>query len=95
MDDDGVYFFQPTILLNTTQKMDIMSEETFGTLLPVQGFTDIDAALDLANGLPFGLAAYYFTETTGQDYILPTGLNLVLSAGMTGRRLQPMHHSAA
>ena len=29
------YFFEPTILTNCTQKMDIIQEETFGPVLPV------------------------------------------------------------
>ncbi|GAA0348701.1 succinate-semialdehyde dehydrogenase [Oceanobacillus oncorhynchi subsp. oncorhynchi] len=69
-EDKETYFFEPTVLLNATQEMDIMNDETFGPLLPIQSFANIDEAISLANSLPFGLAAYYFTN----DY--RTGLYL-------------------
>lgn len=68
--DKGTYFYKPTVIKNANQKMEIMNEETFGPLIPIQSFTDIDEAIDLANSLPYGLAAYYFTN----DY--KTGLYL-------------------
>ena len=68
--EKGTYFFKPTVIKNATQDMEIMSEETFGPLIPIQSFTEIDEAIELANSLPFGLAAYYFTN----DY--KTGLYL-------------------
>ena len=39
------YFFEPTILINCTQKMDIIQEETFGPVLPVVEFTEVEDAL--------------------------------------------------
>jgi succinate-semialdehyde dehydrogenase/glutarate-semialdehyde dehydrogenase len=69
-DGKGTYFFKPTVIKNATQDMEIMSEETFGPLIPIQSFKEVDEAIELANSLPFGLAAYYFTN----DY--KTGLYL-------------------
>ncbi|UNM96906.1 NAD-dependent succinate-semialdehyde dehydrogenase [Ignatzschineria rhizosphaerae] len=60
--DKKTFFIAPTVLGNVTLDMQIMSEETFGPVAPIIGFDSIDEALEIANGTPFGLAAYYFTD---------------------------------
>lgn len=60
--DKKTFFISPTVLGNVTLDMQIMSEETFGPVAPIIGFDSIDEALEIANGTPFGLAAYYFTD---------------------------------
>ncbi|WP_405096805.1 NAD-dependent succinate-semialdehyde dehydrogenase [Oceanobacillus sp. FSL H7-0719] len=62
-DLDG-YFYEPTILSNATDEMIIMSEETFGPLLPIQTFKKEDEVIHAANNSDYGLAAYVFTENT-------------------------------
>ena len=62
---DG-YFYNPTILSHVTDDMQIINEETFGPVIPVQTFTDEDDALNKANDTDYGLAAYIFTENTNQ-----------------------------
>ena len=47
------YFFEPTVLDNVTNKMDIIQEETFGPVLPIVEFTDIDDAIAMANDSEF------------------------------------------
>jgi len=56
------YFYPPTILTNVNQSMEIMNEETFGPVAPIQKFDTDQEAIDLANNTPYGLAAYVFTE---------------------------------
>ncbi len=58
----GTYFVTPTVLGNVTLDMDIMSEETFGPVAPIIAYNDLDEAIKIANGTPFGLAAYFFTD---------------------------------
>jgi succinate-semialdehyde dehydrogenase/glutarate-semialdehyde dehydrogenase len=41
----------------------LLHEEPFGPVAPISGFDDIDEALEVANSLPYGLAAYGFTES--------------------------------
>ena len=79
-EDKQTYFYQPTVIKNANQDMDIMNEETFGPLIPIQSFTDIDEGVELANGLPFGLAAYYFTN----DYKVGLYLSEQLDFGVIG-----------
>ena len=56
------YFFEPTILAETTHEMLIMTEETFGPAVGVMAFRNLDEAIRLANATPYGLAAYAFTN---------------------------------
>lgn len=55
-------FYEPTILSNVSDDMICMKEETFGPILPISPFKDIDEAIKRANDSDFGLASYVFTE---------------------------------
>jgi succinate-semialdehyde dehydrogenase/glutarate-semialdehyde dehydrogenase len=55
------FFFAPTVLGDVPDDARIMSEEPFGPLAPISGFGDRDEAIERANRLPFGLAAYAFS----------------------------------
>ncbi|MFJ6212771.1 NAD-dependent succinate-semialdehyde dehydrogenase [Streptomyces sp. NPDC092296] len=57
------YFFAPTVLTGVPADADLMREEPFGPLAPISAFSDLGAALRTANELPYGLAAYGFTES--------------------------------
>ncbi|SNT73789.1 NAD-dependent succinate-semialdehyde dehydrogenase [Paracoccus seriniphilus] len=52
----------PMVLTGATGDMLLASEETFGPVAPVFRFDTEEEALLLANGTPFGLAAYFFTQ---------------------------------
>lgn len=55
------YFFQPTLLVDVRQEMDIMHEETFGPVLPVTSFSTLDEAVKMANDCEFGLTSSIYT----------------------------------
>jgi lactaldehyde dehydrogenase/glycolaldehyde dehydrogenase len=59
---DRGYFYQPTLLTNVTQKMQIIQEEVFGPVLPVMKFSTLDEAITLANDSEFGLTSSIFSE---------------------------------
>ncbi|MFF7884678.1 NAD-dependent succinate-semialdehyde dehydrogenase [Streptomyces sp. NPDC020794] len=61
--DRAGYFFAPTVLTDVPADADLMHEEPFGPLAPIIPFGDLDEALTTANALPYGLAAYGFTES--------------------------------
>ncbi|MCI0148889.1 NAD-dependent succinate-semialdehyde dehydrogenase [Paraburkholderia sediminicola] len=74
------FFFQPTVLADVPGSAHIMKEEPFGPIVVLNRFTDLDAVLREANGLPYGLAAYAFTR----DGALAHRLSMQLEAGMIG-----------
>ena len=41
----------------------ILHEEPFGPVAPIAPFDDLDEALEVANSLPYGLAAYGYTDS--------------------------------
>jgi lactaldehyde dehydrogenase / glycolaldehyde dehydrogenase len=59
---DRGYWFAPTVLTNVKNDWDIVQNEVFGPVLPVQSFDDFDEAIALANETKYGLTSYIFTE---------------------------------
>jgi succinate-semialdehyde dehydrogenase/glutarate-semialdehyde dehydrogenase len=57
------YFYQPTVLTDVPASAAILSEEPFGPVAPVTAFDDLDEAIEVANSLPYGLAAYGYTDS--------------------------------
>jgi succinate-semialdehyde dehydrogenase / glutarate-semialdehyde dehydrogenase len=56
------FFFEPTLLTDANDDSLAMNEEPFGPLAVTQPFSSVEEAIRLANRLPFGLAAYAFTN---------------------------------
>lgn len=79
-DEKGYYFVYPTVLKDVTEEMVIMQEETFGPVLPITVFDNIEDAVEIANSTPFGLAAYFFTN----DYRTGMYLHEHLNFGVVG-----------
>lgn len=59
------HYFLPTILDDAKPEMLVMSEETFGPVVPFQKFDTLDEAIALANDTSYGLVAYGFTRDYG------------------------------
>jgi succinate-semialdehyde dehydrogenase/glutarate-semialdehyde dehydrogenase len=57
------YFYQPTVLTDVPATAAILSEEPFGPVAPIAAFDDLDEAIEIANSLPYGLAAYGYTDS--------------------------------
>lgn len=59
---DGVgYFYPPTVLVDVTDEMEVMREETFGPVMPIVRVADVDEGIARANDSAFGLAASGWT----------------------------------
>ena len=73
-------FWEPTILADVDPQSMVMHEEPFGPIAVVLPFDSIDQAIAEANRLPYGLAAYAFTESARTA----VRLGNELEAGMIG-----------
>ena len=56
------YFLQPALLVDVDHSMKVMTEETFGPVLPIMAVDSVDEAIRLANDVDFGLSAYGWTD---------------------------------
>lgn len=53
----GGQYLRPTVITDVTRDMAVMTEETFGPVLPVTIFDDLDEAIAAANDTDYGLSA--------------------------------------
>jgi succinate-semialdehyde dehydrogenase / glutarate-semialdehyde dehydrogenase len=74
------FFFEPTLLTDVPDEANVLNDEIFGPIAPIQRFSTIDEAIAKANGTPYGLISYVFTRD------LAKGLRVAerLEAGMVG-----------
>jgi succinate-semialdehyde dehydrogenase/glutarate-semialdehyde dehydrogenase len=74
----GPNFFAPTLLVGANATMACSCEETFGPVVPVTRFETEDEVIAAANGTPFGLAAYFYSQDVSRIWriaeALETGL---------------------
>jgi succinate-semialdehyde dehydrogenase/glutarate-semialdehyde dehydrogenase len=71
-------FYPPTVLSDVPETARIMSEEPFGPVVPIAPFNTIEEAIQLANALPFGLAAYVMTRSLARA----SAMSNAIEAGM-------------
>ena len=71
----GGTFFEPTVLADVTTDMRLAQEETFGPVAPLFRFKDEADAIAIANGTPFGLAAYFYTRDIGRAFRVAEALD--------------------
>ncbi len=74
------FFFQPTVLADVPLEADIMSNEPFGPVAVCRPFETFDEAIEQANRLPYGLAAFAFTENGRRANLLGDAIE----SGMVG-----------
>ena len=56
------YWWEPTVLTDIKPSMRLTCEETFGPIMPIMDFNDVDEAIRAANHPTYGLAAYVMTN---------------------------------
>lgn len=62
------YFFEPTVLVDVHNDMDIMKQETFGPVLPVAVFDTLDEVVALANDCEYGLTSSVYTNDLNEAF---------------------------
>ncbi|BBF82693.1 NAD-dependent succinate-semialdehyde dehydrogenase [Asticcacaulis excentricus] len=74
------FLFEPTVLVDVPETAQIMNDEPFGPVAIISRFSQVEDAIEKANRLPFGLAAYAFTTSTARAALLSD----TLESGMVG-----------
>ncbi|TXD35016.1 aldehyde dehydrogenase family protein [Lujinxingia vulgaris] len=82
-------FFEPTLVLDVTEEMEIYREETFGPVLPVIRVPDEEEALRMANDHQYGLTGSVWTRDVSRGLELASRMesgqcsvnDVVLSVG--------------
>ena len=83
----GGLWCRPTVLTQVNHTMKVMTEETFGPLMPVMPFATVEQAVHLASDTVYGLSAAVFAgsaaeaQTVGQQ--LQAGAISINDAGLT------------
>lgn len=74
------FFYAPTVLADVPEQTRILREEPFGPVITVAAYSKLDAVVEVANSLPYGLAGYVFTKSAA----LADRLALDLECGAVG-----------
>ena len=77
---EGRQYATPMVLGDATPDMLLAGEETFGPVAPLFRFQTEAEAITLANGTPYGLAAYFYTESLKRSWRVAEALEF----GMVG-----------
>ncbi|MEH2242284.1 aldehyde dehydrogenase family protein [Nostoc sp.] len=62
----GGWWCRPTVLTQVNHSMKVMTEETFGPIMPVMPFSTVEEAVSLANDSIYGLSAAVFAESEAE-----------------------------
>ncbi|MEH2043266.1 aldehyde dehydrogenase family protein [Nostoc sp.] len=85
-DFGGGWWCRPTVLTQVNHSMKVMTEATFGPIMPVMPFSTVGEAVSLANDSIYGLSAAIFaseTEALEVAYQIDAGAISLNDAGLT------------
>jgi phenylacetaldehyde dehydrogenase len=68
------YFVEPTVLVNTNEKMKVVQEEIFGPVVTAMPFTSPEELVPRANDSAYGLAAGVWTSDISKAHSLANEL---------------------
>ncbi|MDJ0520170.1 MAG: aldehyde dehydrogenase family protein [Trichodesmium sp. MO_231.B1] len=84
---DGGFWCLPTVLSQVNHNMKIMTEETFGPIIPVMSFATVEEAVRLANDTIYGLTAAVFAGSETEALAVASQINAggisINDAGLT------------
>lgn len=88
----GGKWIRPTVLTDVDHSMEIMTEETFGPVIPVMAVESADEAVELANDTTFGLSGAVIAgseeEAQGIASQIDAGAISVMDTGLTATILR-------
>lgn len=76
----GGNFFEPTLITDIKESMNIATAEIFGPVVAIYKFKTEEEAIKIANSTRYGLAGYFFSEDIGQIFRVAEDLEV----GMVG-----------
>jgi len=89
--NSGGYFIEPTIFVDVAPTLRIAQEEIFGPVVVIMKAGDLQEAITLANGIPFGLSSAIYTQNVNYAAIaerdLEAGL-VYINASTIGAEVQ-------
>lgn len=71
----GGLWCEPTVIVGVDHGMKLMTEETFGPVMPIMPFDDIEQAIALANDSEYGLSANILTADEAEAQSIAERLN--------------------
>ncbi|MCL6596040.1 MAG: aldehyde dehydrogenase family protein [Firmicutes bacterium] len=88
---EGGHYYEPTIFTDVTPGMRIAQEEIFGPVLAILPVEDLDEAIEVMNGVPYGLSGSIFTRNVNDAFRAIRDVSvgiLYVNAGTTGAEIQ-------
>ncbi|WP_255854359.1 NAD-dependent succinate-semialdehyde dehydrogenase [Marinobacterium rhizophilum] len=88
----GPRFYQPTLLTDVDESMEIAHAELFGPVSTVFRFDSEEEVIARANATPYGLAAYVYSRDIGRVWRVSEGLEFGMvgvNEGMISNELTP------
>jgi len=84
----GGLWCRPTVLTPANHSMKVMTEETFGPIMPIMPFSTTEEAIGLANGTIYGLSAAVFAGSQDEAHLVAQHLEAggisINDAALTG-----------
>jgi len=75
------YFMEPTVFVDVDPKMRIAQEEIFGPVVSIIPCDDLDDAIEIANGIDYGLSSALYTKDVNKAFAairdLETGITYI------------------
>jgi succinate-semialdehyde dehydrogenase/glutarate-semialdehyde dehydrogenase len=71
----GGTFYEPTVLVDVDDSMEVYNEEIFGPVAPLFKFKTEADAIRIGNDTPFGLSAYFYSRDIGRIWRVAEGLD--------------------
>ena len=88
----GALFYEPTVLSNVTENMQVMREETFGPVAAVVRFKTEEGVIAAANNTDFGLASYFYSRDIGRVWRVAEKLEygmIGINTGLISNEVSP------
>ena len=71
----GGLYLEPTVLTNVSHQMQVMTEESFGPVIPIMTFETEEQAISLVNDSIYGLSASVFSKDEERAIALASKIN--------------------